>query len=131
VDLFIKVTAGSLITVVLCLAIGKQQKDITLLILVTACCMIGVIAMQFISPILGFINKLSGIGQLNEGFIEILLKSVGIGMIGQIVSNICTDAGNSSLGKSLQLLCTAVILWLSLPLMEQLLELMDSVLGSL
>ena len=130
-DLFIKVTAGSLITVVLCLAIGKQQKDITLLILVTACCMIGVIAMQFISPILGFINKLSGIGQLNEGFIEILLKSVGIGMIGQIVSNICTDAGNSSLGKSLQLLCTAVILWLSLPLMEQLLELMDSVLGSL
>lgn len=42
---------------------------------------------------------------------------------------VCTDAGNASLGKAVQLLGTAVILWLSLPLFKALVELLQSILG--
>jgi hypothetical protein len=42
---------------------------------------------------------------------------------------ICTDAGNGALGKALQLLTGAVILWLSIPLIQALIELLSEMLG--
>jgi hypothetical protein len=60
----------------------------------------------------------------------ILLKVVGIGLIGEISALICTDSGNASLGKILQILSAAVILRLALPLLEQFLDLLEKVLGN-
>ena len=56
---------------------------------------------------------------------------VGVGLISELVAGLCQDAGNGSLGKQVQLLGTAVILRLSLPLLETLLDLMERLLGEL
>jgi hypothetical protein len=44
---------------------------------------------------------------------------------------VCADAGNASLGKVLQILASAVILWLSLPVFTALIELIQKILGEL
>jgi hypothetical protein len=44
---------------------------------------------------------------------------------------ICTDAGNTALAKTVQILTTAMILWLSIPLFESLLDLVQAILGEL
>ena len=61
----------------------------------------------------------------------ILLKAVGIGLVSEIAGLVCTDAGNGSLGKTLQLLGSAVILYLSLPIFTAMLELIREILREL
>lgn len=120
-----------LLSVILCLALGKQGKEMGLLLTLAVCAIVGTLAIGYMRPVIEFVQQLRAIGQLDIGMLEILLKVVGIGIIGEIVSMVCSDAGNAALGKSLQLLSTAVILWLSLPLLTQLLELMQQILGGI
>lgn len=61
----------------------------------------------------------------------ILLKAVGIGLVSEIAGLVCTDAGNGSLGKALQMLGSAVILYLSLPIFTAILELIREILREL
>jgi stage III sporulation protein AD len=91
--------------------------------------MVGVLAFTYLKPVVDFIHTLQDTAQLDDAMLEILLKAVGIGLVGEIASLICTDTGNAALGKSLQMLSAAVILWLSLPLLTQLLELLQQILG--
>ena len=122
-------TAAVLLTVVLALALGKQGKEAGLLLTLAVCCMVCVLALSYLQPVVDFIHQLQSIGQLDGGMLEILLKVAGIGLIGEIASLICADAGNAALGKALQMLSAAVILWLSIPLLTQLMELLQQILG--
>ena len=121
--------AAVLLAVVLGLALGKQGKEASLLLTLAVCCMVSCLAMTYLNPVVDFIQRLQEVAQLDGGMLEILLKAVGIGMIGEISSLICADSGNAALGKALQLLSAAVILWLSIPLLSQLLELLQDILG--
>ena len=126
---FWQAIAAVLLTVVVGIALSKQGKDSQLLLTLAVCCMVLGVAMSYLSPVISFIQKLQSIGQLNSELLQILLKSVGIAMVGEIAGLICSDGGNAALGKSIQLLSGAVILWLSLPLLQQLLDLLQDILG--
>lgn len=130
-DVIIKAIAGVLIAIVLCQVLAKQGKDISVLLLIAVCCIVVSTAIAYLRPVVDFIRNLQSIGQLNTEMISVLFKAVGITLLTEITSMICSDMGNTSLGKSLQILSLAVILWLSLPLFEQLLALLDNILGSI
>ena len=68
-------------------------------------------------------------GQLDGDWVTILMKAVGIGLIAEIAALVCSDAGNASLAKAIGILSSAVMLWLSLPLLQGLLELVQNMLG--
>lgn len=118
-----------LLTVVLGLALGNQRKETGVLLSIAACCLVATAAMHYLKPVIEFVQQLQDLGQLDNEMLEILLKVVGIGMIGEIAALICSDSGNGALGKTLHLLTSAVILWLSLPLLTGLLELIQDILG--
>ncbi|MBQ7415778.1 MAG: hypothetical protein IJW14_01915 [Oscillospiraceae bacterium] len=128
---YFQAAGGVLIAVILVLTLGKDGKQTALLLVLGVCAMVGVLALGYLEPVVDFIDRLRLVGKLDNGMLGILLKVVGIGIIGEITSLICTDSGNASLGKALQLLSTAVILRLSLPLLEQLVELLQQILGEI
>lgn len=128
-NLFLKVIAGVLIALILCIVLDKQGKDISFLLTIAVCSMVMVAAVNYLQPILDFISRLQSIGQLDSNLVQILMKAVGIGLIAEIAGLICTDAGNAALGKTLQVLAAAVIIWLSIPLLNQLLEIIEQILG--
>lgn len=130
-DKFLQGCAAVLIGVILILLIGKDRKDLGLLISVGISCMVALTALQYLKPVLDFIHRLESVGNLESTGIRILLKVIGIGILSEIAALICSDAGNSSLGKSLQYLSAAVMLWLSLPLFTMLMELLQRILGEL
>ena len=130
-DIFVKCAAGVLVAAVLIITIAKQGKDISILLVMAVCCMVLGAAVAFLQPVVDFIKQLQSIGQLDSEMITILLKAVGIGLLAEITCLICADSGNASLGKALQLLATATILWLSLPLLNELIELIDNILGAI
>ncbi len=128
-ELYWKGIGAVLVTVVLGLALSKNGKETGLLLTLAVCCMVACGAMAYLKPVIDFIGQLQDLGQLDQELLGILLKTVGIGLIGEISSLLCADSGNAALGKTLQLLTASVVLWLSLPLMSQLLELIQEILG--
>lgn len=126
---FWQAAAATALTVILVMALGAQGKQIGTLLIMAVCCILGVLALSYLEPVIGFIRRLSGMGHLDNGMLGILLKVVGIGLISEIAGLICTDSGNAALGKALQLVSAAVILRMSIPLLEQLLELLEQILG--
>ena len=129
-DIFIKVTAGVLVALVMFLVLTKQNKDFSLLLSILVCCIVAGVAISCLDPVLSFIRKLEGIGNIDGEMLGILMKAVGIGLLSEIACLICTDAGNSAMGKTLQLLGSVVILGLSVPLLESLLNLVEEILVS-
>lgn len=129
-ELLLKSAAGALIAAVLGLIIGKHNKENAVMISIVACCMIAASIVRYLEPTIDFVNQLQSIGSLDSGILEILLKSTGIAILSEIVVLICNDAGNTALGKTLQLLATVVILWLALPLLNTLINLIENTLMS-
>ena len=130
-NLFLKAAAGVIVAVVLCITLSKSGKDISLLLSLAVCCMVLVAGISYLETVFGFFDKLQTVGNLDKDSITIVFKATGIGMLAEITNLICIDAGYSSLGKSIKVLSTGVILWLSIPLFESLLDLLDTILGVL
>lgn len=130
-DGFIKAIAGVLIAIVLGLVLSKQGKDISALLTIAVCCMVITAAVTYLRPVVDFFEKLESIGQLDSGMLTILLKAVGIGLLAEVTSLICADAGNAALGKTLQIFASAVILWISIPLLTSLINLVEEILGEI
>ncbi len=129
-DIFLKTTAGVMIAVVLSVILAKQGKDLSVLLVLAVCAMVAVAAMGFIGDVIEFLRKLESIGNLNHDILTVLMKCVGISMLAEITALVCSDSGNAAMGKVLLLLATAVILWLSIPIFEELIELAEDVLGA-
>lgn len=128
---YLKIIAAVLITVVLGLLLTKQGKDFSVLLSIAGVILVMLGAAAFLSPVLDFIGELASIGKFDSELLNTVLKSVGIGLIAELVCLICADSGQSALGKTVHIFSGAAILWLSLPLFEQLLELLKNVLGAL
>ena len=130
-DIFLKSTAGTVVAVILYLILGKQGKDISILLSVAVCCMLAAAAIACLEPVIDFVDRLKTISNLDSQMFILVLRSVGIGILAEITSLICNDAGNAAMGKSLQLLAGGVVLWLSLPLFTQLIDLIEDVLKAI
>ena len=130
-SIFLKTAAGVILAVVLCIALSKSGKDISLLLTLCVCCMVIGVGLTYFESVLAFIEKIQSVGDLDASHMEVVLKATGIGLLGEITSLICMDAGNATLGKSIKVLTTIVILCLAIPMLETLLDLLDSILNVL
>ncbi len=126
-DAVLKVIFGALIAVILGLMLRQQGKDISLLLSIAVCCMVIAVGISYFTPVIEFVGQLQEKAGTDPQFFRILLKSVGIGLVAEIAGLICTDAGNAALAKTIQILAAAVILWLALPLLQALLELVHKI----
>ena len=128
---FLKAITIALVAIVIGLVLSKKEKEFHLLLSVSTCCFITYIGFSFLQPVIDFLQNLQVLGQLNLEMFQILLKCVGIGLIGEIACLLCVDTGNSAMGKMLQILSAIFIFWLSLPLFTKLFQLLESILGAL
>lgn len=127
-DTFFRLVGGVLIAVVLGVTLSRQSQDITLVLSISVCCMVVMAAAVFLTPVMDLIRRLQQLAQLEEGTLNTVLKAVGIGLVGEIAALVCGDAGNAALSKAVQIATASAVLWLSVPLMEELLVLIREVL---
>lgn len=127
-DTYLKVIGIAIIGILLCLILSKSAKDFPVLIVIILCCILGNAALGFIKPIIDLLEDLENIADTGFPWLAILLKATGLTFIGETVSTVCTDSGHGAVGKTVQTLTTVVIMWISLPLIQKLMDLIQSVL---
>ena len=127
--LFWKAAGGILIALLLGLSIHKQ--DFALLLSVTVCAMVTGIVLMYLEPVLEFLRELEQWGSLRNDVLGVLLKALGIALTTELAGSVCSDAGNSALAKSIQLLGNMTILYVSLPVFRVMLQLIRQILGEI
>ena len=127
---YLRFAAVVLIGLILALVVGRQSKDMSLLLTLAVCVLVCIAAMGFLEPVTELLRELRRLGNLDSGAVAIALKCAGIGLISELIGLLCADAGQSAMGKALELLSAAAILWLSLPLIREILKLIEGVLST-
>lgn len=125
---FFRAVALVLLAVVFVLILKNSSKGIGELLSLLVCCMVVMAAVSYLEPVIAFVETVQDLSGLDGDMLKILLKVVGISVTAEIASLLCDDAGNSAMGKTLQILATAVILCLSLPMLTSLLRLIEGIL---
>ena len=129
-SIFWKTAAGILTAIILWINLNKSNKDVSVLLSLAVSAMAIIACTTFLQPVVSFIKKLQDVGKLDRDLVSVIVKAVGIGIVTEIAVLICKDAGNESMGKTLQFISAAVILWVSIPVFEKLLALLDRILGA-
>ena len=126
---YLRWTAVVLVGLILALVLGRQAKDMSLLLTLAVCVMVCIAALMFLEPVMELLRELRRLGALDSDVISIALKCAGIGLLSELIGLLCADAGESAMGRAMQLLSAAAILWLSLPLIREVLKLIGEVLS--
>ena len=130
-DNYFKIICLVITGVILCTILSKKSSDYSLVIIIVLCCGICAVVLASLKPILDFINEMDVLLGANAKWFPLLLKAAGLSFVGEITGAICTEAGHASLAKLLQVLTVIAIVWVSLPLIQNLLDLIQSILEML
>lgn len=128
-EVIIKAIGSILIAVLVSIILNKHSKEYALLLVICVCCSIAALGFRYYEQVFDFVHQLQSLGNLNNEMIAIMLKAVGTALLSEITVLICQDSGNSALGKAIQILSTAIIIYLCLPMFSKLLELIESIMG--
>jgi len=130
-EIFWKITGAVLLSVVLGITVDKQERDIGLVLSILVCCLGAIGAVSCLEPVLDFFWELQAAVNFPSGLLVSLIKAVGIALVTEIAATVCSDAGKAALGKMLQLLGSAAVLTLSLPLFQELMGILKEMIRDL
>ena len=128
---YLRLAAAALVGLILTLVVGRQSKDLSLLLSAAVCVLLCLGAAAFLEPVTAFLRELRALGELDSEAVGILLKCAGIALLSEVAGLLCADCGEGALGKALQICSNAAILWLSLPLLRQILTMIREVLANI
>lgn len=128
---FFKAVSLCLISVVLWLTLSNFNKSFAMLLSAAVCCGIMVYAYTYLEPVIQYFKELHHRSGWNSDAAQIVIKSTGIGMIAELSAMVCADSGNSAMAKAIRTVSAAAIMWLSLPMFQALLDLIDSMIGAI
>ena len=126
--MFLRSVATVLIGLFLCIVLTRSAGEFALGITLFLCCLLFGYALDYLQPVISLASKLQEISGIDNQVFKLLIKSVGIGLLSEIVALICNDVGYSAIGKAVQLFSGITILWLCIPLFEGLLDLVEKIL---
>ncbi len=128
-ELYWKGLCAALIAAMVSAALQKEGKDMVPLVALAGSLAVMLGAVYLLKPVISLLRKLQELGDFRADSMSVLLKAAGIALVTELGTGVCTDSGSAGLGKVLQILGTSAILWLSVPLIQGLLDLLQVLLG--
>lgn len=102
--------------------VQKSNKEYALLISLAAAAGLLLLILSRAEPLVRQVENLAGGGPLEGESVKLMLQAVGITVVGQLVSRLCKDAGESALSYTVELAARAAVLAAALPAVGELLK---------
>lgn len=102
--------------------VQKSNKEYALLISLGAAVVLLLLILDQAEPLLRQIQDMASQGALEGEAIKLMLRAIGITVVGQVVSRLCKDAGESALSYTVDLAARGAVLAAALPAVEKILE---------
>lgn len=113
----VKTAAVGIGAVLLALIFKTQRPEYATLIHLACCVAIFFCIMLKMKEVLSYITRLSSYIHVDDTYISSIMKMVGITYISEFASNICKDAGYSSVAGQIQVFAKLSVLVLSMPVL--------------
>lgn len=121
-ELIIKSAVAAVVAAVVSLVIKKSNPELSLMLGVLAAAVALYYGCRAIEPVLDMIREFSQSAALSSSFYTPVLKCLGIGIVTQIGSSICKDAGQAAAATGVELCGTAAAVLCTLPLVRSILS---------
>ena len=92
----------------------KSGVSVFLLIFVTAAVIVFVCTQ--LGSVIDFINTLASKAGIDEQYIGIILKCIGVCFLGDFAAGICRDCGENTLANNSEIVCKCSIIVIALPM---------------
>lgn len=120
-EYLIKSAAAAVIAAVLSLTIKKSNPELSLMLGVLAALLAVYYGIRAAEPVSTFLSELADHAALSASFYTPVLKCLGIGIVTQIASGVCKDAGQAAAATGVELCGTAAAVLCTLPLVRSVL----------
>ena len=127
-DMVAQTVILGIVGAVICLVIQRGSPELSLVLAMVISLLIILIAMEIIGSILDFIDILRETAGLSPAIVQPLLKTVGISILTRLASDTCKDAGQGSIGAAVELTGTLAAIYIALPLMQTVFEMIGRLL---
>lgn len=102
--------------------VQKSNKEYALLISLGASVILLLVLLDRAGPLFQQVEEMASGSTLGGQSIKLMLQAVGITIVGQVVSRLCKDAGESALSYTVDMAARAAVLAAALPAVGTLLE---------
>jgi len=120
--LIFKVVAFVLAALFIYLVFKDTKSDIAVLILVAAGVLVFIFCLSELGQILSFLKNMSEKAGIDMVYLGIILKILAISYLASFASEICKDAGASSLASKVEFAGKIFILVLAIPILMAVLD---------
>lgn len=127
-DVLLRAAALAVTGAVLGLVLKKNSPEISLLLTVAVSCAVLYLAISLLTDVLDFITGLTELTNVSSTSVSAIMKAVGIGIITRLTADVCKDSGQNAAASSVELAGTAAALFVAMPLMKTVLEMIKSLL---
>lgn len=117
-----KIVGFAIFAVVMIIVIKEQKPEMAIILAIATGIGLMFFAISKMSNIVDILNLLISKSGINSKFLEIILKVTAIAYIIEFGKNICIDAGQSAVATKLEMAGKVIIITLSLPLINSLLD---------
>lgn len=102
--------------------VQKTNKEYALLISLGTAAVLLLFLLERAGPVFQQVEDLAASGPLEGEAVGLMLRAVGITVVGQVVARLCKDAGESALAYTVELAARAAVLAAALPALGRLLK---------
>lgn len=102
--------------------VQKSNKEYALLISLGAATVLLLLILDKAAPLFQELRSMADSGALEGDAIQLMLRAVGITVVGQVVSRLCKDGGESALSYTVDLAARGAVLAAALPVVGKILE---------
>lgn len=118
----IKVALLGIIVVMFCVYFKSKQPEISTALALVCCIFIFSFGITKLEVVTTAINKIQDYVKINNTYVLILFKIVGITYIAEFASGICKDAGYSAIASQIELVGKLSIIAISMPIVLALID---------
>lgn len=118
----IKIALVAIIGMTLAIMVGNMRKDISIWITIVCGIIIFSFGISKFEYIVDMFHELTRYLGINETYIKVILKMIGIAYLSEFTASICKDAGQNTIASQVDFFGKISMLVISLPVLQSLLE---------
>jgi stage III sporulation protein AD len=122
----IKIGLIGIVAAFLGLLLGKEKKEYSFLIALAAGVIIFLYSTAQVTYAASFIREMMESLPVDESYVLLLFKMIGVAYLAEFSSNLCRDAGYSAIAGGVELFARLAILVLSIPGIVYILDILEN-----
>ena len=108
--------------VLLAVLLQKEKSEYSMFISMAVCICIFIYIIGKVETVIDFAKKMQSFAAVDQTYITLILKMVGITYVAEFAMNICKDAGYQMIGTQIDLFCKLSVMVLSMPVLLAILD---------